>query len=74
MFEQKYPLLAAWIECEGRIELGEDYLSSSLLRIIHEGGMVWEDNSSVSINEALSKGEEYLKNEFEKEFGYKVGD
>lgn len=74
MFEQTYPLLTTWIECEGRIEIGADYLFDSLLRIINEGGMVWEDNNSETIDEALQNGEQYLKNEFENEFGYKVGE
>ena len=75
MFKRMYPLLTIWAEREGRIEIGADYFSSSLLRIISEGGMIWEDNESKSIDEALYKGEQYLKNEFENsEFGYKIGE
>lgn len=74
MFKQMYPLLATWVECEGRIEIGTDYLYSSILRIINEGGMVWEDTTSNTIGEALQNGERYLKNEFENEFGYKISE
>lgn len=73
-FEKIYPLFATWIECEGRIELRADYFSSSLLRIINEGGMIWEDSTSDTIDKALQNGEQYLKNEFENEFGCKIGE
>ena len=72
MFEKKYPYLATWIHKEGRLELGSDYYSSSILRIINEGGMIWEDNDSVEITKALERGEKYLQNDFSKDFGYEL--
>ncbi len=51
MFEKNYPLLAAWIDCEGRIELGPDHYGDSILRIINEGGLVYEDEASSTVDE-----------------------
>lgn len=72
MFEKKYPYLSQWILVEGRIEFGSDYMFSSLLRLLNEGGMVWEDKESKEITEALEKAESYLKNDFSAEFGYEI--
>ena len=70
MFGDDFPYLASWVEAIGWIELGENEMRDSLLRILNEGGMVWEDSDS--IEEALIHGEEYLKSDFSEEFGYEV--
>lgn len=41
-FEKAYPNLAYWVWSYGWIEMGEDDFSTSLIRILDEGGMVWE--------------------------------
>jgi len=40
--DQHYPHLAAWVEERGWVEIGADSYSSSAVRILDEGGMVWE--------------------------------
>jgi len=72
MFEKKYPYISSWIITTGWIELGEDDHSSSWVRVLNEGGLLWEDNESKSLNEALQRTESYLKNELPKEFGFKL--
>lgn len=72
MFEKDYPYLSSWIDTVGWIEIGTDHMSDSLLRILNEGGTVWEDSDSVSINEALEKGEKYLKEDVVEEFGIEL--
>jgi len=42
------------------------------LTIINEGGTVWEDEESNTINEALKRGEQYLKTDLVKEFGIEL--
>jgi hypothetical protein len=37
-----YPHLAAWVYERGWIEIGQDHYSRSFIRILDEGGMVWE--------------------------------
>jgi|GEM_PF-1903205 len=39
-----YPNIAHWIEEMGWIELGQDETSKSLVRVLDEGGMVWESS------------------------------
>ena len=41
-FESTYPNLARWVDEQGWIEIGADEYSSSLIRVLDEGGMVWE--------------------------------
>ena len=43
-FEQMYPNIAAWVSSYGWIEIGDDGQSSSFVRALDEGGLVWEDN------------------------------
>ncbi len=72
MFEKKYPYLAKWALTEGRIEIGYEYYTNSIFRIIHEGGTVWEDEESSTIEEALKRGEQYLKTGLVKDFGFEL--
>ena len=44
-FEKSYPNITRWVTSQGWIELGQDEYSSSLLRALDEGGMVWEGST-----------------------------
>ena len=44
-FEECYPNIARWVTSQGWIELGQDEYSSSLVRALYEGGMVWEGSA-----------------------------
>ena len=53
-FSKLYPNTAYWVEACGRIEIGQDEYSSSLVRALDEGGMVWESSDKhESVDEAL---------------------
>jgi hypothetical protein len=41
-FSHLYPTIARWVESYGWIEIGADHDRSSLVRVLDEGGMVWE--------------------------------
>lgn len=41
-FEQTCPHLARWVNFHGGIEPGNEGMSRSWLRALHEGGLVWE--------------------------------
>lgn len=41
-FEKTYPNIAQWVEIQGWIEIGQDHDSSSLVRCLDPGGLVWE--------------------------------
>ena len=40
-FTAKYPSIAGWIE-DGWIEIGRDGYSTSVIRVLDEGGLIWE--------------------------------
>jgi len=61
MFSKKYPNITWWIEEIGTIELGTDEYTSSLLRVLNEGGTVWEDEDSTSIEEALAAADAFIE-------------
>jgi hypothetical protein len=44
-FEKSYPNITRWVTWQGWIELGQDHYSSSLVRALDEGGMVWEGSA-----------------------------
>ena len=53
-FEQQYPNTARWVSEYGWIEVGRDEYSSSFVRALDEGGMVWEGETKyVSLDAAL---------------------
>jgi len=72
MFSKEYPYVSSWINTTGWIEIGQDEYSSSMLRIINEGGIVWEDTESNTIEESLKRAEKYLKDELLEEFGFEL--
>ena len=41
-FDTQYPNITNWIENYGWIELGQDDYNSSMVRVLDEGGMMWE--------------------------------
>ena len=53
-FEESYPNITHWVTSQGWIELGPDHYSSSLVRALDEGGMVWEGTANyASLDEVL---------------------
>jgi len=52
--EQTYPNIAAWVQ-DGRIEIGYTYYLDSFIRVLDEGGMVWEgEDRYESVDQALA--------------------
>jgi hypothetical protein len=53
-FEQQYPYIAAWVQ-DGLVEIGYSDYPGSFLRVLDEGGLVWESNQEyASLDEALT--------------------
>ena len=53
-FSKAYPNIAYWVEACGWIEIGQDEYSSSLVRALDEGGLVWESSDDhETVDEAL---------------------
>ena len=60
-FEESYPNITHWVRLQGWIELGRDDYSSSLVRALDEGGMVWEGSAHFEpVDEALDDLESTL--------------
>jgi hypothetical protein len=54
-FEKSYPNITRWVTSQGWIELGQDEYSSSLVRALDEGGMVWEGTANYgTLDEAFN--------------------
>jgi len=62
MFDERYPTLSAWILVgDGWIELGQNDLSRSTVRLLDIGGMIWEsENDYSTIDAALHDAEQAL--------------
>ncbi len=56
-FAKKYPNIAGWI-ADGWIEIGRDGYSTSMIRVLNEGGTVWEGGTRHrSIDKMLEEAE-----------------
>lgn len=64
-FEETYPNLVDWV-ADGWLELGHTDWSDSFVRLLDEGGTVWEGKRSyLSVDAALADAEEAAKAWFE---------
>jgi len=52
-FARAYPHLARWVMTMGLIELGDDGMQRSRVRVLHEGGMIWEGGDARTPVDAL---------------------
>ena len=54
--EEAYPNITRWVEAYGWIEIGQDEYSTSLVRALDEGGMVWEGGDDYeTLDEAMQE-------------------
>ncbi len=68
-FEKSYPNITSWVTSQGWIELGQDAYSSSLVRALDEGGMVWEGSAHYgTLDEAFDALETALAEWSEKNY------
>ena len=60
-FDKAYPNIAQWVKSYGWIEIGQDHYSSSLIRVLDEGGVIWESSEDYeTIDEAVQALEKAL--------------
>ncbi len=60
-FEEMYPNISEWVSSYGWIEMGDDGQSSSLVRALDEGGLVWENNDdNATLDEILNALDAFL--------------
>jgi hypothetical protein len=56
-FDEQYPNIAAWVQ-DGWIEIGQDDFSESFIRVLDEGGLVWESETTYkTVAEALAEAD-----------------
>ncbi|MFZ2727432.1 MAG: hypothetical protein WAX77_14350 [Methylococcaceae bacterium] len=67
MLEKKYPNIADWIDRHGSIELGQNDYSDSMVRVLDEGGTVWESEEDYNSLDDLFNALEAELAEFIKE-------
>jgi hypothetical protein len=61
-FSSIYPNIAYWAESCGWIEIGQDEYSESFIRVLDEGGTVWEGKTKYkSLDDALNDLEAALE-------------
>jgi hypothetical protein len=68
-FSVLFPHITWWIENHGWIELGADEYSNSLIRLVDEGGIYWEDKKSKNLDNALQNTEKFLVADLPERFG-----
>ncbi len=65
-FLTAYPHIAEWVMGVGWIEVGQDDYSRSLVRVLNEGGTVWESKGKyANIDEALQAADAAIATWFE---------
>jgi hypothetical protein len=59
-FTERYPNIAAWIK-DGWIEIGRDGHSTSIIRVLDEGGLIWEGGTRHrSMDKILQEAEDAI--------------
>jgi hypothetical protein len=60
-FDDTYPNITYWVESLGWIEVGQDEYSTSMVRALNEGGLVWEGKDTYeTLDEAMQTLERAL--------------
>ena len=60
-FDEQYPNIAWWVQ-EGRIGIGRDEYGASFIRVVDEGGVIWEsENIYETVAKALADAEAAIK-------------
>ena len=60
-FDETYPNIVQWVNDYGWIEIGQTDYSSSLIRVLDEGGMIWESSQDYeTMDEAMKALEKAL--------------
>ncbi|MFZ4544411.1 MAG: hypothetical protein ACOYOA_10205 [Saprospiraceae bacterium] len=72
MFSQKFPAVHYWLQHYGSVELGEDEDTHSLIRILDDDGILYEDRASATFDESFEEAEAFLKDYFFENFEIKI--
>jgi hypothetical protein len=68
-FADQYPTLARWVTTHGWIEIGYDGMRPSFIRVLDEGGFIYEKaDAGSSVDEALQAAEAAVRQLMKDEF------
>lgn len=70
-FSKRYPHITWWIDNQGWIEIGANDENDSLIRLLDEGGVWWEDTDGSTLDDALENTETFLIEDLPQRFGRK---
>ena len=65
--EKKFPAIAKWVQGYGHIEVGDQEGFGFTARAIDYGGMVFEDEKSITLSDAMAALEKGLADWFEEQ-------
>jgi hypothetical protein len=65
--EKLFPAIAKWVKGYGYIEIGDQEMFGFVARVLHDGGLVFEDDKSDTLTEAMAALEKGLTEYFEQE-------
>ncbi len=68
-FDTAYPHIALWVANYGWIEVGKDDNSTSFIRVLDEGGMVWEGEKNYAMLDEAWRALEAVLAEWMKQNG-----
>jgi len=62
-FDDNYPNIAWWVQTDsGWIEVGKDEYSTSMIRVLDIGGMLWEgDDSYETVGKAMEEADQFIE-------------
>jgi hypothetical protein len=66
--EEAYPNITRWVGAYGWVEIGQDEYSTSLVRALDEGGMVWEGSDDYETLDAAMQALEVGLAEWMKQY------
>ena len=60
-FAQAFPHLTRWVTMQGWIEIGDDSMQPSRVRVLDEGGLIWAGGDAAdSIDAVLREAEDSI--------------
>ncbi len=68
-FAQTYPNLARWVTTHGWIEVGDDGMRRSFVRVLDEGGPIREGEAAETVNDVLRAADAAVGTRIREELG-----
>jgi len=64
--DERFPNIAYWVNNQGVIEIGQDRYSTSMIRLLDEGGQIWEGKTHYkTLDSAFKAAEQAISDGFD---------